>query len=243
MDSTRKIEWTDENVGYVTTGSLSTKTVCYSLKHAIYREMLDCVKQLVNNPLVFQNNEDINLAFGHFRPLGSVEPKLSVYRATQIRLTINIKSRAYLTSMIVNGDIDVNDNFTFLAKLGFTRNWKRDCAICLTEEIMGTACTCGHTEIVMFRPCGHAVCASPCFKELNQRAGLLVLKPKEYIVCGIKMITPTSLNYDAKVEVNYNCPICIQPVSSVFQTEEVRIPESYQKDIMGLLETSWSDFA
>lgn len=56
-------------------------------------------------------------------------------------------------------------DFQFLCHLTMKRDWKSECAICLTDKIMGTTCTCGHTEIAVFRPCGHSMCASPCFEE------------------------------------------------------------------------------
>jgi len=53
-------------------------------------------------------------------------------------------------------DLDTKDtkmsDFLFLSVVGSTRNWRSECAICLTDEIMGTVCQCGHTETVMLPP-------------------------------------------------------------------------------------------
>lgn len=79
---------------------------------------------------------------------------------------------------------------TFLLSLAKVRDYARDCAICLTDKIVGTTCKrvtlgrrighditcrrCGHTEIAVFRPCGHAMCANPCFRSVLAAAGARV---------------------------------------------------------------------
>ena len=57
-------------------------------------------------------------------------------------LLADLKQRAQLA--VETGDV-LSDGL-FLAALGCSgRNYRRDCAICLTDNIMGTTCGCGHT--------------------------------------------------------------------------------------------------
>lgn len=118
---------------------------------------------------------------------------------------------------------DASD-FEFLSILGTRRNWKSECAICLTDTIMGTTCECGHTEIAVLRPCGHALCARPCFeqfvgKSLNCKLGA------ETFTDGEKVFTlDNSLNVDTKLALT--CPLCRVVSTSTFRAENVRIPGS-----------------
>lgn len=63
-------------------------------------------------------------------------------------------------------DMKLTD-YEFLAVFGHKRNWKKECAICLTEDIMGTTCSCGHS-----------ICANPCFENFAKSNGI-ILKPQK----------------------------------------------------------------
>lgn len=81
-----------------------------------------------------------------------------------------------------------DSDFAFLMSLNLRgRNWRAGCAICLTDKIMGTICGRGHTEIVVFRPCGHSVCARPCFGQIMDMHNLS-LGPR-IIKCGDQMFS------------------------------------------------------
>lgn len=110
-------------------------------------------------------------------------------------------------------------NGLFLAALGAAgRNYKRDCALCLEDIIMGTTCGCGHTEIVVFRNCGHSVCANPCFQKL--------LGDREFPETEFTTPDGSIFTIPSKPNLNhvsgFNCPICRQAVHNTFRAEDVR---------------------
>jgi hypothetical protein len=106
----------------------------------------------------------------------------------------------------------------FLAKLGKTRNWRSGCVICLTEDIMGTTCTCGHTEIVVFRPCGHAICVRPCFAQWVNHAGIN-LERQTAIIDGQTYYIGEQRNVNLSAP-NLQCPTCRTPIQRSFRAEE-----------------------
>ena len=104
------------------------------------------------------------------------------------------------------------------------RNWRNGCVICLEDEMMGTTCSCGHTEIVMFRPCGHSICISPCFqqwmatKDIGLEQETFKSEGKTYDVVG-SMNTNLALTKE-----NISCPTCRAKLSSTFRIENVKLP-------------------
>src|SRR5579872_6494145 len=104
----------------------------------------------------------------------------------------------------------------FLAKLGRQRAWKTECAVCLEEHI-GKTCTCNHTSTVMFRPCGHTVCASPCFAQWMKTKGQELSKKT---VLGMTYNSPM---VDLQPE-NLECLVCRERVLSTFEAERVMFP-------------------
>jgi hypothetical protein len=124
-----------------------------------------------------------------------------------------------------------DDNFIFLANIGKKRNWKQICAICLVEDIMGTTCGCGHTEIVIFKPCGHSLCVNPCFQQWITGIGV-VLNPQVFKFGDKEFIIPSQSN----VNLNYKeigifpkCPICRTNIDSSFRAEETYIKFNIDK--------------
>ena len=123
-------------------------------------------------------------------------------------------------------------DFQFLLKLGMLRNWKQESAVCLTDEIMGTTCTCGHTEIVVFRPCGHSVCATPCFTQLASTDDL----PMETLKTGDGQ---TFVFANGKKDLDgfggFECHMCCRVVQRVFRAEDVRVvplPDDFIESIV-----------
>lgn len=114
-------------------------------------------------------------------------------------------------------DMSVPDAI-FLAKLGKTRNWRSGCVICLTEDIMGTTCGCGHTEIVVFRPCGHAICVRPCFAQWTNHAGVNVDR-KTITWNGVTFYVGQELDVNLN-HPNLQCPTCRSPIERTFRAEE-----------------------
>jgi len=107
------------------------------------------------------------------------------------------------------------DNSLFLAALGCGgRNYRRDCVICLTDEI-----SCRHTEMVVFRPCGHSVCIEPCFQQLvSEHTG--ALPPKKIKTADGKKFTVVG-KVDVTEASGFQCPICRATVQKTFQAEDV----------------------
>lgn len=108
-------------------------------------------------------------------------------------------------------------DFAFLTVLGRSRNWKKECAICLTDDIMGTACGCGHTEIVVFRPCGHSVCNKPCFAgmleqmEIDPPLRVMKFGDKEFVSPG---------QYDYSGIGGFKCHLCRATVRTCVRAED-----------------------
>lgn len=131
------------------------------------------------------------------------------------------------------------DNFTFLSKIALKRNWKKECCVCLVEDIMGTTCGCGHTEIVVFRPCSHAICINPCF--IKWTKSVLDLKPKELVTNdGQRFIMPTVAEVDLNLRgKNITCPMCRTVIDETFRAEDVRPPKELAEKIARQVEVAY----
>jgi hypothetical protein len=134
-------------------------------------------------------------------------------------------------------------NFTFLALLGTNRNWKAECVMCLADKDMGKSCGCGHTELVVFRPCGHTMCVKNCFVDL-MKYNDITLEPTEIKELGF--VIPTKPNVDIDftipqfVEKKINCPTCRTQIIKTFCAEDIRceLPE-YEDYIDSLVTKIW----
>lgn len=109
---------------------------------------------------------------------------------------------ARLKRLVSNSKDD--SNFTFLFKLSYRRNWKSGCPICLSHKMRGSSCICGHSEIAVFRPCGHSMCIEPCFLEFQEHIGSK---------CFVD---------EAR---GFKCPMCRTVVKKTFRGEEVYPPK------------------
>lgn len=121
-------------------------------------------------------------------------------------------------------NIDMNDasDFLFLVALGKKREWKKGCVICLIENIMGTTCKCGHTEVCVFRPCGHALCVDPCFKDFVE-SNNLKLDKKKLLTFGNKVFEMNQIGVDLNLESkNILCPICRTKINKTFRAEDTK---------------------
>ncbi len=96
---------------------------------------------------------------------------------------------------------------------------------------------CGYTEIAVFRACGHAMCANPCYYQFIQTANSQTLKPKtiknqedgkEFIVEGV-------------LNIGFKCYLCNQIVESVFRAEDVRFFEPESQEIAQQILESLTD--
>ena len=124
-----------------------------------------------------------------------------------------------------------DSNAIFLAKLGKKRNWKHSCCVCLEDEIMGTTCKCGHTEIAIFRPCGHSLCVSPCFRGFVKDQ---IQLERRRIKCGdkeIMILNDNAVEIDLN-DTNFSCPLCRVTVTSTFRAENVSFNENELSDLL-----------
>jgi hypothetical protein len=125
-------------------------------------------------------------------------------------------------------EIDQHDS-DFLALLAMKhRNYKSDCAICLTDNIMGTTCGCGHREIAVFRPCGHSVCVNPCFQEFVKHNDIK-LQQQTFKVGNQTMYVVGKKKIDGVG--GFDCPICRQEVRRTFRFEETSIADDLKNKI------------
>jgi len=113
----------------------------------------------------------------------------------------------------------------FLWSIALKRNWKSGCAICLTEKIMGTTCSCGHTEIMILRPCGHSFCAQPCWKDFMKSKAAPPPKQRTMTTAdGQRFLIMGSGDYRSNVSddgTSFECPLCRTHTTSVFHAENV----------------------
>jgi hypothetical protein len=242
MDQTNTIEWEDDDKGYEITKN--SKKLVLKPEAAIRWTIAEFCTALITNPTLWKNSENhVNRSF-----LPRREWLLRSRPCFRNENIILAKIAEFLTDMwpTVIDQSKSDSDFVFLAKLGKVRNWKQVCAICLVDDIMGTTCTCGHTEIVVFRPCGHAICANPCFNDLIKTKNVN-LKPETFTMDdGQKFVMPTKLNTNIKdYNINFNCHICRTLVTDTFRAEDVRvnreITQQLTKEFMNTYDTLITD--
>lgn len=132
---------------------------------------------------------------------------------------LEVASRELIKLIDKNLDIDA----LFLAGISRKRDWSHDCAICLRHKI-GEACSCGHTKIVMFRPCGHTMCQTPCFREYYQTKTGTSLPMKTMQTEEEIFYIPGSI--EVKTSGGFECPVCRVTVSASFDTNDMYISET-----------------
>ena len=232
---TTTFEWDDEKK---LTGTLRTKIGVfprYSQEHAVAVAYHTCIKNIIIDPSTLQkllNGDEIDktLWVGPLcRYLGAplsmsypkfkYEKKMSIYEAV-----INGAKEGVLNFMSSISDInESHDNFTFLAHIGGKIDWKHYCPSCDKDKHVGKTCSCGHTEIVMFRPCGHTMCIKPCYIKFREEEKLSKLKPIVFKING-KDYTCGQLSVDQ--DTDFDCPICSDKVVKTFRAETVKLDES-----------------
>ena len=224
------IRWTNENYGYIL--SNNCESLCFKplhgIKCAIYEYLGSLVKSRYSvdvDKIIYGSLKRIVISDGLGNYYKDYPFKIVNIIMTKIRNIIKPLLEANLRKFNM---LDPNiSNFIFLALLGKKRDWKSECAICLTDKIMGTTCTCGHTEIAVFRPCGHSICANPCFynfmesKNIKLETQKIISDNKEYYI-------PTQQNIDVHFgnDTNLECPLCRQKIIKTFRAEEIMYNEN-----------------
>lgn len=183
------VVWSKDNSGY---GWRKTKYggyTCCTLEIGIRDGIRGYFNHICLRPMEIQQllqekkeNKKITLSFPHsgstYAPLFSlntVYPQIGSYFMHKFNEVIMNVVWDYLYEIIPTVQLSPDlDNYTFLVKIGSMRNWTKDCVICLNEKT-GHVCNCGHSDIVIFRPCGHTMCKDPCYKKYK----------KKYDVCPV----------------------------------------------------------
>ena len=123
-----------------------------------------------------------------------------------------------------------DSNFRFLLNLSLNnRNWKEECCICLSNKIMGTTCTCGHREIVCFRPCGHSMCVNPCYISWMKNKKI-TLNPTIYNFDNIEYILNDEVDVNNNPD-NLICPLCRTNIDSTFRAETAYMSKTDKQDL------------
>jgi hypothetical protein len=172
-----KIIWQPNGIGnktiYFKKGG-SYGTVCLRPKIAIRWTICELYNNLIVSPYLLEKIKS-----------SESKSKVEIYLSNFIVNTLNraeplfsndqiLKLRELIPKIIINDLLElINTNKLSLDKsdaefvllISLKRNWRQICVICL-EHHTGKTCNCGHSEITMFRPCGHTVCSNPCFREL-----------------------------------------------------------------------------
>lgn len=184
------VTWNEDGTGWEKCKNGGCRVYMFNagIKYAIY----DTLSWIVQDPESFAKDVDPNVR-AIFTVVSRIRPRVDRQKVMQVLFA---KCRKFLRSL--KGDSDAE----FLAQLN--RNWKEGCAICLTDKIMGTTCGCGHTEIIVFRPCGHSCCKEPCFFEFNKAAP----RKKRYLKVQIKLLSfAANLPSQLRVDLTVTCVV------------------------------------
>lgn len=208
-------------------------------KLAIQAAILFHCRMLVHTPEKWYTGETVKYIERGWG-LGMAEPPFSWFAQRNIQEEITNTVAEELVKVCGS---DLKDpkipDFVFLATLGKKRNWRRDCCICLSDnKMMGTTCDCGHFEIAIFRPCGHAVCVNPCFEKMMKHQGSKLETKKCVTKDGKVFLLPAQR--DITSVKNFLCPLCRQDVNSVFRAEDTRFSGKHPKfNLSQLTEKCW----
>jgi hypothetical protein len=222
----KEVIWDKKNHerGYLQTKT--SKSLVYKPRTAIKECLASFCGTLVRHNIEEWRNHDtkpiLTIGRAASSDLMRAYPALQSHQRDRVIDMIKEKMPSLLDKAIKSTELD--NDFVFLAKLGRKRDWRSGCAICLTEEMMGTTCSCGHTEIAIFRPCGHSICKNPCFIDFIKEKGIII-KPKTILVNDQSFVMPT--NGDINIDTEFECPLCRTVVNSVFQAEETSMNKFY----------------
>jgi hypothetical protein len=211
----------DKKLSKPTNGPLYTRKLLYKgpLSSYTVTKLQESLPYLLKSIIENKSTRD-NFTQG-FVGLTNAYPILSRTRQEEI-LAVAIKAVA---NMKMNYKCeDDSSNFGFLVTLEKTRDWRKDCCICLVQDIKGTTCGCGHTETTVFRPCGHSVCARPCFVGMLRHENKEI-KPKTMKIGNAEFVVGEEINDDID-GLNIPCPLCRANIDASFRGENV----SFQND-------------
>jgi hypothetical protein len=229
------LEWNEKGESYIRQKIGGSKVV-FTRSRWLENKIHEYVQQVLNCPKYWIDQKYTKYFMISRDPFGDMcyQP-YSVEEKKIISDIFNENITKMLVTLIEKSE--VVDDFIFLLKLGIRRNWKSGCCICLTDEIMGTSCGCGHTEIAVFRPCGHSLCADPCFEEFITIYDIR-LEDKTFESGGIKFNVANKKNINLELDKKIKCPMCRTDIKSVFRAEDVKIclPKIFINKILDLID-------
>ena len=232
---------------------IATGNACYSLKGANTFEIKSYLSWFVshideNTKPLNEYNDPVNIPYINnwmkdaLPTLARVKP-LNGKMATILYHIVNLIPSmfdTYIKSLHTN-DQTISD-FEFITLLGKTRDWNTGCPICLDKRITGITCSCGCSEIILFRPCGHVMCGKPCFVEFAC-ANDIELHECNYTFGKTNFNAVDSMDYHIDFcGKNIKCPICREIITSSFRTELVKcnisddIIDKWTDEIVSLLD-------
>jgi hypothetical protein len=226
---TTEVTWENEHEGMMkitySSGGVRT-TTAYSLQRAVENLCYTAAIRLINSPLELQKEEPLSTVGRQaFSPLQCVYPEIPFPKSHEIHKKIEKLGTFLKKELLEFGRKETDENdLEFLFHLGLKRNWKRECAICLVDDIMGTTCGCGHTEITVFRPCGHSVCTNPCAQEIMKSNNIETRERRIETTEGSTMIIVGTT--DVSNIRNIKCHLCRANITSAFQAQDLMINES-----------------
>lgn len=216
---------------------------CYRPEYAIRMELLSYVDVLLHNPRELLAALDAASAPSceeraiqlpelsrRESPLTQARPRFTGTQLADLRARIPHVAFALLRALVRNlitrsaAEREEGSDGMFLAQLGSVRDWKQGCAVCLVDKMMGTTCACGHTEIVVFRPCGHSICVEPCFRQWA--ASQKVELQPQTMRCGNQVflvVGKVCADLPRERCASLRCPCCGTDLQSCFRAENVHV--------------------
>lgn len=221
---TDNINWINNNEGYI--HKKWFKGPCFKRLYAIKKYINDSIILTIQSPLKLQNNEIVlsNPSLITCNPLYIAVPSFTKDQINQIKEIISDMLLDIINKFLEGKSLSDTSltNDTFLALLSKNRNWREECAICLNNCDMGQVCKCGHSRIVIFRPCGHSMCIDPCFYSYLESLGYNLNNKTEE---GYTIII------DISIYNGFKCPLCRTIITKTFQAEYIKLSVDFDNYI------------
>jgi hypothetical protein len=205
---------------------------------AIYEKMKECANVCIRQSWNIHNGLAIKYPKkSHYCPLDMTVPPLAPPQydpiINEIRniMTNFIKEKIRSLSAKNLNDETLSD-CEYLCLLGTIRNYKSGCAICLSNDIIGTTCACGCSEIAVFRPCGHCMCANPCFYQYVESNGINLKRNHNLFVENHYQQESYCFGTHRDINVGgFLCPNCRCNVKSTIRVEDTFVNSEWSDEI------------
>lgn len=220
-----EVEWITKDVGRLSwiqnNKYFLYKVTIYSRWYFICREVVEALFNIVKEGRV--GDDDLTIGWGLVYKMCSFQcyPQLNAFECHVVEeyLTTLVRKAVGLLRLWEDKEEKEDDlDFTFLLKIGLKRKWYESCFLCFEDMKCGKA--------IMFRPCGHTICAGDCFNNFanNNKDGFGIGKGG---VERFANIASSVLREDLK---EVKCPVCRTRVKEVFRCDKV-IPSGKEMDL------------